>query len=116
MLGAGLHHLAGRFDFEAVRDQLAESGVEMMRPFSDFSYLRQAFTRGEQWQVAPDRLERLVASGQIDGAQRARFAEKGAIGSHLENIQRGEGFKGFNQQRVSDIIRRTDPRRESGAA
>jgi hypothetical protein len=116
MLNAGLHHVAGRFDFDAIRDQLAESGVEMMRPFSDFPYLRQAFTRGEQWQVAPDRLERLAASGQIDDAQRARFVEKGAIGSHLENIQRGEGFKGFNQQRVSDIIRRTDPRRESGAA
>jgi hypothetical protein len=28
----------------------------------------------------------------------------------LENIQRGDGFKGFNQQQVSDIIRRTDPR------
>lgn len=33
-----------------------------------------------------------------------------------ENTQRGEGFKGFNQQRVSDIIRRTDPRAEFGAA
>jgi hypothetical protein len=64
--------------------------------------------------VAPDRLERLVAAGQIDEDQRARFAEHGAIGSHLENIQRGEGFKGFNQQTISDIIRRTDPR--AGAA
>jgi len=116
MLSAGLHHLAGRFDFEAAKDQLAQSGVEMMRPFSDFPYLRQAFTRGEQWQVAPDRLECLKSTGQIDETQQGRFAEKGAIGSHLENIQRGEGFKGFNQQRVSDIILRTDPRRESGAA
>jgi hypothetical protein len=38
------------------------------------------------------------------------FAVRGAIGSHLENIQRGEGFKGFNQQTISDIILRTDPR------
>ena len=87
----------------------------MMRPFSEFSYLRQAFTRGERWNVAPERLERLVTAGQLDEHQRARFAENGAIGSHLENIQRGEGFKGFNQQMISDIIRRTDPRAGVGA-
>jgi hypothetical protein len=110
MLGAGLHHLAGRFDFDAVTANLAERGIEMMRPFSDFSYLRQAFTAGERWNVAGERLERLSAKGQINSVQREHFAEQGAIGSHLENIQRAEGFKGFNQQRISDIIRRTDPR------
>jgi hypothetical protein len=110
MLGAGLHHLAARFDFEAATESLAEWGIRMMRPFSDFSYLRQAFTRGEQWPVAPDRLERLTAASLINESQQAKFAQKGAIGSHLENIQRGEGFKGFNQQTISDIMRRTDPR------
>jgi hypothetical protein len=110
MLTAGLHHLAGRFDFDAATDDLAGWGIQMMRPFSDFAYLRQAFSRGERWAVAPERLGRLAAAGQIDSAQQANFAEKGALGSHLENIQRGEGFKGFNQQTVSDIIRRTDPR------
>jgi hypothetical protein len=116
MLGAGLHHLASRFHFDAATADLADWGIKMMRPFSDFSYLRQAFTQGERWPVAPDRLERLAAAGQIDAAQREQFAESGAIGSHLENIQRGEGFKGFNQQTVSDIIRRTDPRTGFGAA
>ncbi len=115
MLGAGLHHLASRFDFDAAAAQLEAWGVTLMKPFSDFSYLRQAFTKGERWDVAPDRLERLQAEGLIDGSQRAKFAETGAIGSHLENIQRGEGFKGFNQQTVSDIIRRTDPRTGFGA-
>jgi len=66
--------------------------------------------------VDTDRLDQLAAVGLIDGQQRARFAEQGAVGSHLENIQRGEGFKGFNQTAVSDIIRRTDPRAEQGAA
>ncbi len=116
MLGAGMHHLASRFEFETVTEQLAGWDVEMMRPFSDFPYLRQAFTRGERWQVAPERLDRVLAAGQIDEEQRLKFLEKGAIGSHLENIQRAEGFKGFNQQRVSDIIRRTDPRTGFGAA
>ena len=82
----------------------------MMHPFSEFSYLRQAFTRGELWKVEPSRLDRLERDGQISSKQRARFAEGGTIGSHLENIQRGEGFKGFNQQTISDIILRTDPR------
>jgi hypothetical protein len=116
MLGAGMHHLASRLDFDTATAELAEWGIPMMRPFSDFPYLRQAFTGGEKWAVAPGRVGRLAATGQIDDAQRARFAEKGAIGSHLENIQRAEGFKGFNQQRVSDIIRRTDPRTGLGTA
>jgi hypothetical protein len=111
MLSAGLHHLAGRFEFDAVTAGLEEWGIEMMRPFSEFPYLQQAFTQGERWMVAPGRLDRLLAGGRIDEDQRATFEGKGAIGSHLENIQRGEGFKGFNQQTISDIILRTDPRK-----
>jgi len=116
MLTAGLHHLAGRLDFDAATAGLDGWGVKQLHPFSEFSYLRQAFTQGERWAVDPERLERLAAAGTIDDKQRARFAEQGAVGSHLENIQRGEGFKGFNQLAVSDIIRRTDPRAEQGAA
>ena len=114
MLAAGLHHLAGRLNFNVVTAALAELGVPMMLPFSEFPYLQQAFTRGERWSVAEARLERLFTAGQITPDQRGRFASDGAVGSHLENIQRGEGFKGFNQQMVSDIIRRTDPRVEHG--
>jgi hypothetical protein len=114
MLNAGLHHLAGRFDFETATAGLAEWGIQMMEPFSRFTYLQQAFTKGEQWDVPAGRLERLVETGRIERTQLERFSQEGAVGSHLENIQRGEGFKGFNQQTVSDIIRRTDPRVESG--
>ena len=110
MLGAGLHHLAARLDFEAATASLTQLGIQMMAPFSDFSYLRQSFSRGERWSIAADRLERLGASGQLDGRQWAKFAHEGVIGSHLENIQRAEGFKGFNQQKISSIIARTDPR------
>jgi hypothetical protein len=116
MLAAGLHHLAVRLDFDAAAPDLAAWGVEMMEPFSDFSYLRQAFTRGERWEVPTRRLAPLVTANQIGADQRERFVAEGAVGSHLESIQRGEGFKGFNQQTVSDIIRRTDPRHESEAA
>jgi hypothetical protein len=115
MLTAGLHHLAGRFDFDGVTAALADWDVAMMQPFSELSYLRQAFTRGERWQVKQERLARLVADEQIGSEQAERFASAGAVGSHLENIQRGEGFKGFNQQMISDIIQRTDPRVEPSA-
>jgi hypothetical protein len=114
MLDAGLHHLAARLDFDAATADLAGWDVDMMAPFSDFPFLQQAFTRGERWDVAPARLAHLTAAGSIDPQQRERFAEDGAVGSHLENIERGDGFKGFNQQTVSDIIRRTDPRAEVG--
>ncbi|MGA2385742.1 MAG: hypothetical protein ABSG33_04330 [Candidatus Bathyarchaeia archaeon] len=32
--------------------------------------------------------------------QASTFGRDGAVGSHLENIQRSQGFKGFNQKSV----------------
>ncbi len=48
----------------------------------------------------------------IDEAQFQQFVSQGALGSHLENLQRKGGFKGFNQKSVSVIIQATDPRAE----
>ncbi|QDV37079.1 hypothetical protein [Tautonia plasticadhaerens] len=112
LLDAGMHHLEAQFDFDALGDDLrAEADIETMAPFSDFPFLRQAFTRGERWPVPVHRADRLLRFGWIDAAQHAKFLAEGAIGSHLENLQRGEGFKGFNQKAVSAIIAETDPRR-----
>jgi hypothetical protein len=111
LLEAGMHHLEAQFDFDALREDLkTEAGIETMKPFSDFSFLRQAFTQGERWPVSRHRADRLLELGWIDTEQHARFLQDGAIGSHLENLQRREGFKGFNQQSVSAIIAATDPR------
>ncbi len=110
-LEAGMHHLEAQFDFDRLRDDLqSEASIETMKPFSNFPFLRQAFTRGEQWRVARDRADRLLAQGAIDAEQHSKFLAEGAIGSHLENLQRTEGYKGFNQQAVSAIIAATDPR------
>jgi len=38
-----------------------------------------------------------------------------SIVRHLENLQRKDGFKGFNQHAVSIIIAETDPRKQQGA-
>ena len=106
-----MHHLEAQFEFDALRDGLkAEAGVETMAPFSDFPFLRQAFTAGERWRVAPHRADRALAEGWISADQREKFVRDGTIGSHLENLQRREGYKGFNQQAVSAIIAATDPR------
>lgn len=110
-LQAGMHHLEARFDFARARDQLAQEGVATMKPFSDFEFLRQAFTEGERWTVRPARVEALRAVGLVTAAQAEGFLRDGAIGSHLENLQRKGGFKGFNQQSVSAIIAATDPRK-----
>jgi hypothetical protein len=113
ILGAGMHHLECRFDHALLREQLAAVNINTMKPFSDFPFLKQAFTEGERWRVAPERLEKLRASGLITDEQSQKFASEGAIGSHLENLQRKGGFKGFNQHAVSLIIAETDPRKQS---
>lgn len=110
-LSAGMHHLECQFDFDACRAQLAQAGVETMKPFTDFPFLRQAFTEGETWQIQPNRLESLVSAGSITEDQSEAFARDGAIGSHLEILERNDGYKGFNQTGISDIIQKTDPRR-----
>jgi hypothetical protein len=113
-LQAGMHHLECQFDFDAARVQLSEAGIESMAPFTDFSFLRQAFTTGEMWSVDSVRIAKTQASGAITASQAEQFRTVGALGSHLEILERNDGYKGFNQTGVSDIIARTDPRR-SGA-
>jgi hypothetical protein len=111
ILEAGMHHLEAQFAFDGLRDALmAEAGVETMKPFSDFPFLRQAFTAGERWPVSRARADRCRALGWINDAQHEKFLRDGAIGSHLENLERRQGYKGFNQKSVSAILAATDPR------
>ena len=106
-----MHHLEGQFDFDRLREDLAGRGITHMKPFSDFPHLRQAFTVAERWPVDPARLDALVAAGHLERRVSAEeFAVKGAAGSHLENLARRGGFKGFNQHNVSTTMRATDPR------
>jgi hypothetical protein len=114
-LEAGMHHLECQFDFDAARAQLAAMGIETMAPFTDFPFLKQAFTKGEMWPVDPVRIERLQSAGRITAEQAERFGREGALGSHLEILERNDGYKGFNQTGISEIITRTDPRRTIGA-
>jgi len=110
IFAAGMHHLAVRCDFHCLALDLARLGVPFMAPFSDFPYLKQAFSVVERWSVEAGRLETLVMKKLLNREQADKFFAEGAIGSHLENIQRDEGYKGFNKNNVSAIIRKTDPR------
>jgi hypothetical protein len=109
-LEAGMHHLEATFSFEHVRAQLEQLGVHSMPPFTDYPHLRQCFTVGDRWSVAPSRIDHLLAATLITSAQAEQFRKEGAIGSHLELLERNQGFKGFNQQGVDRIIAGTDPR------
>ncbi|WP_395089028.1 hypothetical protein [Armatimonas sp.] len=108
---AGMHHLECEFLCQRIKDDATAAGHLVMAPFTELLMLWQAFTVGEPWIVAPERLTPLVAAGHITGEQAEKFATVGALGSHLEILQRWEGFKGFNKTAVSNIIRDTDARR-----
>ncbi len=116
ILQAGMHHLECQFDHAALVEQLEKEGIGTMPPFTNFPFLRQAFTEGERWPVEDERIDRLLTRGAITEEQATNFRENGALGSHLENLERNNGYKGFNQQGVSDIIARTDPRKHGAAA
>ncbi len=111
ILHAGMHHFAARFDFDRLIADLARLGVGYMAPFSNFPYFKQAFSVAERWEVDSARVEKLTREKSITNEQGELFLNQGAVGSHLENIERREGYKGFNRKNVSAIIRQTDPRR-----
>jgi hypothetical protein len=108
---AGMHHLECEFDFVRAQANFERAGFPVMAPFTDLPMLRQAFTQAQVWPVDAGNLEALQARGAITPEQAARFLAQGAPGSHLEILQRWDGFKGFNKTGVSAIIRDTDARR-----
>ena len=110
-----MHHLECQFDFNAARDELKEVGVDTMKPFTDFPYLRQAFTKGEVWPVDEERIATLLEDRPHHRAAGRELPDQGAVGSHLEILERNDGYKGFNQTGINEIIRDTDPRRLSEA-
>lgn len=107
---AGMHHLEAQFDFDEACRQLAPL-VGVMPPFTSFPYLKQCFTRAELWPVSEPRLQDALRNHWISEAQATAFGTAGALGSHLEILERNDGYAGFNQTGISEIIARTDPRR-----
>jgi hypothetical protein len=111
MLEAGLNHVAGMYDQVQLRTQLASSGVRMMAPFSSYPELYQELTEGQWWPVDPARVDRLERAGHLAPEEAEDFRLRGAIASHLENLERNQGFKGFNQPGIDGVLRIIDPRK-----
>jgi hypothetical protein len=109
-LTAGLHHLECQFDFDAATEQLNSFGIPSMNPFTNLHHLKQAFTVGQRWTVDRRRAMNAAQHGWITQEQAEKFVSEGAMGSHLEILQRRDGYKGFNPKGISDIITETDPR------
>jgi hypothetical protein len=109
-LEAGMHHLEAQFDFVHANAWF-EQKEGVMAPFTNYKHLRQCFTVGQRWAVSPRRLHQALLQGWLSKEQVEVFLLDGAIGSHLEILERNDGFKGFNQKGISEIIAATDPRR-----
>ena len=111
MLESGINHLECMYDHTIMSRQLEKQGVRFMQPFSDFPHLYQALTEGEWWPVDPARVDALEAAGYISAEAAEDFRLHGSIGSHLENLERNDGFKGFNQPGIDGVLRVLDPRK-----
>jgi len=110
ILEAGLNHVACLYDQRLLRGQLNGHGVAMMAPFSDMPHLYQELTLGDWDAVDPARVDALEAAGHIDAPEAERLRMDGSIVTHLENIERNNGFKGFNRGGIDSVLRKLDPR------
>jgi len=111
ILEQGLNHVACFYDQQAMRDQMAALGIRMMPPFSDMPHLYQELTHGDWAPVDPARVDALEAEGHLPADEAERIRTEGAIITHLENIERNDGYKGFNKPGIDGVLQKLDPRR-----
>jgi hypothetical protein len=110
ILEAGLNHVAAMYDQKELRGQLAAQGLQMMQPFSNMPHLYQELTLGDWAPVDPARVDQAEREGHIGPEEAEKVRLEGAIISHLENIERNDGYKGFNKPGIDGVLRKLDPR------
>lgn len=111
ILEQGLNHVALFYDQKRLRAQLAGLGIRTMEPFSDMPHLYQELTHGDWAAVDPARVDALEAGGHLPADEAERIRLEGAIITHLENIERNDGYKGFNKPGIDGVLKKLDPRR-----
>jgi hypothetical protein len=110
ILECGLNHVAALYDQKALRAQLAREGILMMNPFSNFPFLYQELSVGALAPVDPARVDGLQRAGHLTHAEAEEIRLNGYIATHLENIERNQGYKGFNKPGIDGVLRALDPR------
>lgn len=110
ILECGLNHVAALYDQQALRSQLEAEGIAMMNPFSSFPFLYQELTVGAPAPVDPARVDRLEREGHLTADEAEAIRLNGYIATHLENIERNHGYKGFNKPGIDGVLRALDPR------
>ncbi|MCG6119584.1 MAG: hypothetical protein MEP44_02960, partial [Blastomonas sp.] len=110
ILEQGLNHVACFYDQQAMRDQMAGLSIQMMPPFSDMPHLYQELTLGDWAAVDPARVDALEAAGHLPLEETEKIRTDGAIITHLENIERNDGYKGFNKPGIDGVLQKLDPR------
>lgn len=116
MLEGGLNHIAGFYDQKIFREIATRNGIQMMPPFSDYPHLYQELTIGE-WRAAdPRKITALENGGHLSAEEAEDFRLRGSIVHHLENIERNDGYKGFNQPGIDDVLKVIDPRQNLSRA
>jgi len=114
ILEAGLNHVAALYDQKLLRGQLEARGLKMMSPFTDWPHLYQELTTGDWAAVDPARVDALEAGGHIGAEEAEKLRMEGSIVTHLENIERNDGYKGFNRDGIDSVLRKLDPRAYHG--
>jgi hypothetical protein len=110
ILECGLNHVAALYDQRALRAQLEAEGIAMMSPFSSFPFLYQELTVGAPAPVDPARVDLLERDGHLTADEAEAIRLNGYIATHLENIERNQGYKGFNKPGIDGVLRALDPR------
>ena len=107
---AGMHHLEAEFDFAQAQRNLEAAGFRrhgsLYRPAHAEAGVHAAGNLAGRSRTPPSAARRR----QHHARTGRKFRTQGAPGSHLEILQRWDGFKGFNKTGVSNIIRATDAR------
>jgi hypothetical protein len=116
ILEAGLNHVAGLYDQRVLRSQLASHGLQMMPPFTNWPHLYQELTEGDWEAVDPFRVDKLERNGHVSAEEAEQLRMNGSIVTHLENIERNDGYKGFNREGIDSVLRKLDPRAYSAQA
>jgi hypothetical protein len=111
ILEQGLNHIACFYDQRRFREQMALLGIRTMDPFSNMPHLYQELTHGDWAAVDPARVDALEAAGHLPAEEAERIRLEGAIVTHLENIERNDGYKGFNKPGIDGVLKKLDPRR-----